>query len=333
MDPVRIGLLGCGSWGPQFVNAVSSVIQAELVAVADLKRERAETVAGANPGIRILNDPDQLFKAPDVDAVLVVTPTPTHREMACMALAAGKHVLVEKPVAPTLEEARLMVDTAEGAQRVLMVGQIMRFMPAVGEVRRRIRSGDIGRPLHVVESRYGTFRAHAWPDWWTHMDGFLLLHLGSHSVDAILWELGLQANWAFAEGISRRVNPSHGAIDAFALTLGLEDEVLVGIHHEATGGSPGLAYHLLAVGEEGRLEMDEFTTVRLNGAEVFRQQGEPYQPALKAEISEFCMAIQQNRPASVSGKDVLGTVACLDAARLSLHSGRKEPVRLHLELG
>ena len=326
MEALRVGILGCGSWGPQICQALMESRQVKLVAAADLDLERAQAVAAAAGGAKALTDAEGLCRLSEVEAVIVAAPTPAHCALTCMALQAGKHVLVEKPIAPTLAEAQTMLSAAEKAGRRLMVGQIMRFLPAAQEFRRRISAGDIGRPLHVIEQRYGAFRVHAWPDWWKKMDGFLLLHLGSHSVDMILWSLGRRAEWAFAQGMARKVDPTHGAIDTFSLTLGLEGEVLAGLHHEATGGAAHLAYHLLAVGESGRLELDEFTTVRLNGVEVFRQAEEPFQPALRAEVDELASAVREDRQPSVSAVDVLPVVACLDAARRSLHSRQMEAV-------
>jgi predicted dehydrogenase len=184
----------------------------------------------------------------------------------------------------------------------------------------------IGTPLQVVERRYGYFRKQAWPDWWITMDGFLLMHLGSHSVDAILWVLEKKPKWVFAQGKARKVDGTHGAIDAFAFAMELEDDILVGIHHESIGGEEYLAFNLLIVGEEGRLEMDSFFNLRLNGKSVYQQSEKTLDIALKAEVEEFVNAIRENRPPSVPGNDVLPTVAALDAGRLSLHSKRVEPV-------
>ena len=245
-----------------------------------------------------------------------------------MALEAGKHVLVEKPMAPTLVEAQTMVTTAQNHQRILMVGQIVRFIPATIEMRRILESGEIGKPLHVIERRYGLFRKEVWPDWWQAMEGFLMLHLGSHSVDAILWMLEKDPLWAFAQGKARRVDPTHGAIDSFALAIGLSDDVLTGIHHEAIGGGKFLAFNLLVVGENGRVEMDDFTRVRLNGEEVFKVPEQSFAPALEAELIEFASAIREGRQSSVPGSSVLPTVATLDAARKSLRSGRAETITL-----
>ena len=326
MEPVGIGLVGCGSWGKMFAQALAETPQARVLAAADEDLARAEKIAGEFPGAVALQGHQKLLEMPSVEAVLAVIPTPTHAEVVCQALQAGKHVLVEKPIAVTLEEAKRMVAAAGEAGRSLMVGQIMRFMPATQEVRRRVAAGEIGRPLHVIERRYGSFRKDAWPDWWVEMDGFLLLHLGSHSVDAILWMLEAGPRWAFAQGLARKVDSRHGAIDSFALTLGLEEEILAGIHHEATGGAPGLVYSLLVVGDTGKLELDEFSTVRLNGEIVYYQEEAIFPAALQAELAEFCASIREGRPPSVSGEDVLPAVACLEAARRSLHSGQAEPV-------
>ncbi len=326
MDTIRLGLLGGGSWGLQFADILPALPSIHLAAVADSDIRRAAVIADRFPGCQAMAEPQALYQNPDIDAVLVVTPTPTHHDLTCMALQAGKHVLVEKPLALTLPEALDMIKIAEDNDRRLMVGQNMRWMPAIQELRRCIQKGDIGKPLHVVERRYGAFRSAAWPDWWVSMRGFLLFHLGTHSVDAILWSLDRQPLWAFAQGFSRRVDPTYGAIDAFSLTLGLADEILVGIHHESIGKKSGLVYHLMVIGETGCLELDDFTTMRLDGEQVFHQQGIPFPLSLKAELGEFISAIHENRQPTVSGRDVLPTVAALAAACRSLDTGHKEEI-------
>ena len=326
MDTVHLGLLGGGSWGNQFADALQTLPDIRLVAVADPDIRRAAAIADRFPACQALAEAQALCQMSDIDAVLVVTPTPTHYDLTCMALQAGKDVLVEKPFALTLPQALEMIKLAEYHDRRLMVGQNMRWMPAVQEMRQRIQNGDIGKPLHVVERRFGAFRSAAWPDWWIAMRGFLLLHLGAHSVDAILWSLNRQPQWAFAQGFARRVDPTHGAIDAFSLTLGLEGEILVGIHHEVFGKKSGLVYHLSIIGETGTMELDDFTTLRLDGETIFHQQELPFPPSLKAELIEFVTAIQENRSPIVSGRDVLPTVSSLDAARRSLDNGQKEVI-------
>jgi predicted dehydrogenase len=327
MDPIRLGILGCGSWGPQYIRALQGLQSVKLVVVADPIIERARKAATLSEGVLVMSDIEEVCQMPDLDAVILATPTPTHHRLATLALAAGKHILVEKPIGLNLQEAQSMISTAETNDRLMMAGQIMRFMPGVAEVRKRLMAGVIGKPLQVVERRYGAFRADAGPDWWKKMDGFLLLHLGSHSVDAIFWILGKNPEWAFAQGYARKIDPEYGAIDAYTMTIGLEGQVLAGLHHEATSGAANLVYNLLLIGETGRIELDEFSIVHQNGTEVFRQPGDCFQMGLRAEVQELATAIREGRQPSVTGRDILPTVACLDAARLSLHSQRLERVQ------
>ena len=326
MEEIQIGLIGCGSWGRQYAQAFCEVSGVRLRAVVDDELNRAQAVAALSPGVQIYTDAAELCQDKALDGVIVVTPTPTHQEIASLALASGKHVLVEKPFSLSLAEALAMVSLAKQADRLIMSGQIVRFFPATREARSLIAAGAIGQPLQVMERRYGTFRQDPWPAWWEKMEGFLMLHLGSYSVDAILWLLDLQPIWAFAQGTARWVNPAYEAIDSFALMMGLSDEVFAGIQHEVRGGAEGLVSDLLIVGENGRLEIINFSSLRLNGQLVYHQEEPPYPPALRDEIVDFSSAIRENRLPLVSGTDVLATVATLDAAMKSLRSYRAEKI-------
>jgi len=326
MDKIRLGLLGCGSWGPRYALALQDNPAAELAVAADLDIEKAQRIAGAAPRARAVADPQELYQAADVDGILIVTPTPTHRMLACAALQAGKHVLVEKPLGLNLAEARAIVAAARQAGRTLMVGQILRFMPTFDELRRRVQTGEIGDVLRVTEDRYGQFRQDAWPDWWQRMYGFLLFHLGTHSIDASLWATGARPAWAFAQGLARQVNPQYGAIDAFGLLVGCVGDVQVTLNHETIGGPHSLRQHLKIIGTRGVLEIKQFNQLIQNDQLVLEVGADLYPGAILAEVNEFARAIRSGSEPSVAGRDVLATAAALDAGARSLRSDIRETV-------
>ena len=152
MDKIRIGLLGCGSWGPRYASALIGNPIAELTTAVDIDIEKARRITRIVPHAKVLSDPEKLFNSADIDGILIVTPTPTHLELAKAALKAGKHVLVEKPLALNLAEANQIVQISEITGRLLMVGQILRFMPTFIELRSRVMAGDIGTVLHSAAS-------------------------------------------------------------------------------------------------------------------------------------------------------------------------------------
>jgi len=101
MNPLRVAVIGAGYWGPNLIRNLNEAPGAEPVAVADLSKERLEAVHKRFPAVRVTTDHTELFNDKNIDAVAIATPVGTHRKLVEQALAAGKHVFVEKPLAAT----------------------------------------------------------------------------------------------------------------------------------------------------------------------------------------------------------------------------------------
>jgi len=137
-------VVGAGYWGPNLVrNAVASP-RIDLRYVADTDLERAERLASPYAGVRATAILDELLSDPEVEAVAVATPASTHLQVALAALAAGRHVLVEKPLAATYDEGLQLVRAAEAAARVLMCDHTYCYTPAVGKIRELVHAGVLG---------------------------------------------------------------------------------------------------------------------------------------------------------------------------------------------
>jgi predicted dehydrogenase len=153
MDKLRIAVIGAGYWGPNLVRNFRNSPDWDLVAVCDLDPERAARVIGDRSTVEIETDVAHLLQRGDVDAVAIATPARTHAEIAIAALEAGKHVLVEKPLASTLEDARRMVQAAADHGRALMLDHTFCYTPAVRQIRELIADGVIGDVLYVDSVR------------------------------------------------------------------------------------------------------------------------------------------------------------------------------------
>lgn len=142
--PIRIAILGLGPAGTSLVPQIDADARFALAAVCDQREEACAAYAG-RPGLRCHRSVADLCADADIDAVYIATPTFLHAEHALAVLAAGRHVIVEKPMAVRVEEARAMVAAAEAAQRLLIVGHSQSFEPSVRAMRAVIDSGRIGR--------------------------------------------------------------------------------------------------------------------------------------------------------------------------------------------
>src|SRR5712692_4586323 len=121
MNPLRVAVIGAGYWGPNLVRNLNEAPGAEPVAVADLSQERLDAIHKRFPAVRTTTDHTALFDDKNIDAVAIATPVRTHRKLVEQALAAGKHVFVEKPLAATSTDGEAMVRAAEKAGRTMTV--------------------------------------------------------------------------------------------------------------------------------------------------------------------------------------------------------------------
>src|SRR5947208_3656169 len=126
MDRVRIGLVGCGNFGESHLQAFRAIPQADVAAVFDIDADRARRIAGQFGIAKVCGSLEELCSLPDLAAIDVVTTEQTHLAPVRTALAADKHVFVEKPLATDLADCSAMIEAASRANRFLMVGQILR---------------------------------------------------------------------------------------------------------------------------------------------------------------------------------------------------------------
>jgi myo-inositol 2-dehydrogenase/D-chiro-inositol 1-dehydrogenase len=142
---VRFGLVGYGAWGACHARAIQE--EATLVAVcAATPESRARAAEALGPGVAICASDEELVRREEVDVVDVVVPNHLHRQVAVAALAAGKHVLLEKPMAPTVEDAEAIAAAARQSGRLLAIGHEARLSPQWGKIKELIAAGAIGEP-------------------------------------------------------------------------------------------------------------------------------------------------------------------------------------------
>jgi predicted dehydrogenase len=166
---VRVGVVGLGYWGPNLVRNLSELEGADAAWMCDLRPGLLEKLGRRFPAIRQTRELEEMLDDPELDAVCVVTPVSTHYDIAMRALEAGKHVFVEKPLAPSSRLAQELIRTAEERDLVLMPGHTFLYSPPVTRIRDLIRSGELGSIYFVSMSR---------------------VNLGMHQSDvSVLWDL------------------------------------------------------------------------------------------------------------------------------------------------
>ena len=187
MKPVRCGVWGVGVWGEKHARVYAAIPEAELVGVHDRSRERA-AAAVAQFGGRVFDTPAALLA--ECEAVSVATPTVAHLEATAESLAAGCHVLVEKPMAVTVADADAMIQAAERAGRVLQVGQVERFNPALLAARPFVQS-----PKFIEAHRLAAFQPRS-------LDIDVVGDLMIHDIDTVLHLTGHSPTELSAVGVA-----------------------------------------------------------------------------------------------------------------------------------
>lgn len=141
---IKIGLIGYGYWGPNLARNFVEASRTELVAVSDLDEERLQLARTRYPSLTTTRDHQALFADPEIDAVAIVTPVSTHFELASQALAAGKHVFLEKPLTQTSEQGEKLVEMARRAGCILHVDHTFVYTGAVRRIKQMVETGELG---------------------------------------------------------------------------------------------------------------------------------------------------------------------------------------------
>jgi predicted dehydrogenase len=321
--PLRMALVGPGRIATAHLDAITAAPDlARLVAVAGLphEQERTTELASRFGAERTEHDVRAVAGADDVDAVVLTVPNHVHAQLAIELLAAGKHVLVEKPLATTVVDVDRMIAAADRHDRVLMAAQCRRFFRGAGLAKARI--ADLGGPLSVVH-HLGVFAGGASADWWRSAadTGGLALGLnGPHVVDTMLWLIGAAPTRVYAR--TRRLRAHWEGEDEAVLVIDFAD------------GSLGTGYLSLnsrqpindrwITGPEGVLRVTDDRTVHLNGTCLIEEPVTPYiegDHAFRAQFREFAEAVLDKRVPLASAREVRPVAAVLEAALRSQVTG------------
>jgi predicted dehydrogenase len=175
---VSVGVVGLGYWGPNLARNFEALPGARLAWICDGDPARLETVALGFPRARASGSLDDLLADPELDAVVVATPVPTHAALARRVLDAGKHAFVEKPVAQSVADAEAVLAAAEASGRTLMVGHLLEYHPGIVRLKELVRSGELGDVHYIYGNRVNLGKVRA--------DENALWSLGAHDVSVVL---------------------------------------------------------------------------------------------------------------------------------------------------
>jgi len=332
-QPVHLGLVGVGHWGTQVALAAALDPGVELVACYSRSPEAREAFAHRH-GCRAYKSYEEMLADPAIQGIVVMSPNLAHRNHVEAAAAAGKHVLVTKPIATTIEDAVVMIRACERAGVILAVGHQSRREPAIRRLRQLLATGTLGRPV-MVEANISTgngmlIRPEQWRWKRNECPGGPLIQLGIHHVDTLQYLLGpivRVLGWQH-----RRFVPAD--IDDVTATL-LEFESGASGYLGA-GYASGQACWIKLYGTLAVAHYDQHLGLTLSrdtweAGPARRQEapGIPLQPPIpttREEVGEFAECIRTGKPPEIDGSQALRNLAVVLAAIRSQQTGQSVTV-------
>lgn len=335
MSTLRIAVVGAGLLGSRHARVFAEQPNAHLVAVADVNLERAKAVAHKHGAAAYTTLADAL-EHEHVDAVAIATPDHLHRAPVFEALAAGKHIFLEKPVATDLTDVLAIVEATAAAKTVTAVNFSQRLLTDYAWIKRAIDAGDIGRPRMVTSIKFDTlYVPTGMLTWASQTSPFYFM--SSHDLDLTCWYLGLRPTRAFARE-TRGVLDAKGVAthDGMNVLVDFEDGVIANFHsswiHPNT--YPAVADGTMQIiGSEGaihynnRLRRIEFHNARsaqaidFTGPATATELGGKLEGAFNESVRAFLRCAETGAESETSPRRVLNSALIQDAANRSLAAG------------
>ncbi len=325
---VNVALVGYGYWGPNLARNLHELAESRLVTCCDLDPARLTTLQRLYPGVKATNQVNDVLNDPDIQAVVIATPARTHFELARAALAADKHVLVEKPLAMNSEEAEQLISLADRHSRVLMVGHTFVYNPATLKIKELIDEGQIGDVYYAYSVRVNLGRVQR--------DLNALWSIAPHDISIMLFLLGQMPAEVSARGISHLTPPIE---DVVFVSLLFPNNVLAHIH--VSWLDPSKTRQMTIVGShkmiiyddvasEGKVRIYDKGVLKVGNGQIYGEfqyklhSGDIYIPKidmtepLRNECSHFIECVQKGSRPKSDGESGLRVIKVLEAAQQSL---------------
>lgn len=326
---VKIGVAGLGMMGERHVRVYDKMPVVELYALCDANPERAHAMA-EKYGTKCYTSVEEMLQDPQLDAVDIVLPDRLHRDAILLAAKYGKHIMVEKPMASTIEDAKIIADTLRGYDKTFMIGQILRFDPRYSMAREAVQAGKLGIPVSVYARRNSHIIGPR------HYNGAtnLVPHVMVHDIDAIQWILGEKIKTVYAKA-SDHIFHDKGMLDCvqcmFTTQSGLFgqleacwilpevsitsiDDQLEIIGTESTVYTKNCGEGFMLLDERKADAVDSRHWPDVNGG---------VSGALYEELTEFIRCVEGVKTSMISADDGLYLIKVVAAIERSIQEGRE----------
>jgi predicted dehydrogenase len=315
---LNVGVIGLGEIGAIHCDTLMQLPQAKLLAVADIDEVRAKHMA-QQTGAQPYQDYQELLAREDIDAVIIATPDHLHKEPCLAAAQAGKHILVEKPLAMTVEDAGAIIEAVEKADVKLMIGFTLRFFPQYQHAKASIEKGELGKLISLSARRTNLISQAQ------RLKGRtgVLFFLGIHDFDVLRWMVGADAKEIYCMSAKHDQSPYRVEDETFT-SIRFENGVIACAHIGwciPEGHPAGFDFKLDITGTNGLLNLDmvrQGIEKHVAGHTSFPPMASP----LIAEDRSFVDAILYNKNVPVTGEDGLKAVQMTLAALQSIETGK-----------
>jgi len=310
MRKLGTAVIGAGFWGRNHARNLKELSETRLVAICDRDETKAKAVAELF-GVDAYSHSSKMLKRQDVEAVTVCTWSTNLAKEALAALKAGKHVLVEKPMANNVKEAEKILELAKKRQRCLMVGFLMRFIPGLQRIKQAIDKGEIGTVVYVTARRVSQ-----WPE--RLGDVGVIKDLAIHDIDVTRYLLDDEPVEVYAKAGNFRHKKFEDHAQIMVTFKGRRTAFI-----EANWLTPYKIRKLAITGSEAIMTLDYITqeiTIETAG-QTLAPRYEVKEP-LKLELQNFANSILNNREPMTTGVDGLKALQIAEAASKSAQTGK-----------
>ncbi|HXV27971.1 MAG TPA: Gfo/Idh/MocA family oxidoreductase [bacterium] len=332
-----LSILGCGHWGPNYLRILQLMERVTVISVCDRDPKPLERISRQYPAIRVAKEFSDILEDPRVQAVIIATPASTHYELVKKALQAGKHVLVEKPLALKVEEGEELVKISEDFKRILMVGHTFLYNPAVRKMKRFVEEGLVGKIyyLQAVRTHLGLIRS----------DVNALWDLAPHDISIFSYLLNEDPKKVSAVGMSHL---KEGFEDVAFVNLFYDHHIIGNIHISWVDSNK--LRQVTVIGSKARITFDDLNPLeRLRVFEkgisidkpyntfgefqLLLRDGDIISPKIEAEeplknvCFEFIQSVETGKAPLADGLNGLKVVRVMSAIQKSIER-EGEPVSI-----
>ncbi|MFD1675543.1 Gfo/Idh/MocA family protein [Alicyclobacillus fodiniaquatilis] len=323
---LKVAVIGAGTMGSTHAHSYVKMTNAKLVGIVDIRGEKAEALA-QKCSTSAFSTFDELLTTEDPDIIDICVPTYLHKSFVYQASAAKKHVICEKPITRTLQEAAEMIQICKEAGVRLFIGQVVRFFPEYKQIYDTLKAGEIGEIGTVHAFRGGGFPGGSWGDWYANVakSGSLIVDLMIHDIDYLRWCFG-EVERVYAKSLlGRELN----RFDHAFVSLRFKNGVIA--HVEGSWAYPGgFRTELEVCGREGIVHYDSaqaapihtsLRTTAAGGSGVAVPESPLQKSPYQLELEHFVDCIAQNKEPIVRAEDAYKALEISLAALESAQTG------------